>query len=94
MAAFAAPYDNLPASMYYYPNTDPKNYINWATSFYQPAPSSGPAGSTKVTWISSSVNSGNFSYYAEGFKPNHSELFPIPQASIDANPNLTQDYGY
>ena len=94
MAALAAPYDNLPTAMYYYPNTDPKNYIDWATSFYQPAPPSGPAGSTKVTWISSAVNTGNFAYYAEGFKPNHSELFPIPQASIDANPNLTQDYGY
>jgi starch-binding outer membrane protein, SusD/RagB family len=94
MAALAAPYDNLPTAMYYIPNTDPKGYINWATSFYQPASSSGPSGSTKVTWISSSVNTGNFSYYAEGFKPNHSELFPIPQASIDANPNLTQDYGY
>jgi len=94
MAALAPPYNNLPTAMYYYPNTDPKDYIDWATSFYQPAPPSGPSGSTKVTWISSAVNTGNFAYYAEGFKPNHSELFPIPQASIDANPNLTQDYGY
>jgi len=94
MAAMQAPYNNLPTSMYYIPTTDPSGYIQWASSFYYPAPSSGPAGSSKVTWISSAVNTGNFSYYAEGFKPNHSELFPIPQASIDANPNLTQDYGY
>jgi hypothetical protein len=94
MAAFAPPYNNLPATMYYIPNTDPSGNINWATSFYHPAPASGPAGSTSVTWISTAVNTGNFSYYAEGFKPNHSELLPIPQQSIDANPNLTQDYGY
>ena len=94
MAAMAPPYDTLPTAMYYIKTTDPKNYIDWVTSFYHPAPASGPAGATKVTWISSSVNTGNFSYYAEGFKPNHSELFPIPQQSIDANPNLTQDYGY
>lgn len=94
MAALAAPYDHYPTAMYYIPNSDPSGYINWATSFYNPAPGSTPPGTTKITWISSSVNTGNFSYYAEGFTPNHSELFPIPQASIDANPNLTQDYGY
>jgi hypothetical protein len=94
MAAMEAPYDNLPTTMYYYPNSDPANYIDWASSFYYPAPAYSPAGSKSITWISNKVNQGNFSYYAEGFKENHSELFPIPQQSIDANPNLTQDYGY
>jgi len=94
MANMEAPYDTLPTTMYYYPNTDPKGYIDWASSFYHPAPSFTPSGAESVTWISSKVNQGNFSYYAEGFKENHSELFPIPQQSIDANPNLTQDYGY
>lgn len=94
MAAMEAPYDNLPATMYYIPNTDPSGYIDWASSFYQPALIYSPAGSKSITWISNKVNQGNFSYYAEGFKENHSELFPIPQQSIDANPNLTQDYGY
>lgn len=94
MAAMQPPYDNLPTVMYYYPNNDPVSNINWASSFYYPAPPTGPAGSKSITWISNKVNQGNFSYYAEGFKENHSELFPIPQQSIDANPNLTQDYGY
>ena len=94
MANMEAPYDTLPTKMYYYPNTDPKGYIDWASSFYHPAPSFTPPGAESITWISSNVNKGNFSYYAEGFKENHSELFPIPQQSIDANPNLTQDYGY
>lgn len=94
MAAMEAPYDTLPTTMYYFPNTDPAGYIDWASSFYHPAPPQGPPGSQSTTWISNKVNQGNFSYYAEGFKENHSELFPIPQSSIDANGNLTQDYGY
>ena len=88
------PYDTLPTKMYYYPTTDPAGYIDWASSFYHPAPTYAPPGSQSVTWISDKVNQGNFAYYAEGFQENHSELFPIPQSSIDANPNLTQDYGY
>ena len=94
MANMEAPYDTLPTVMYYNPNSDPSGYIDWASSFYHPAVPSGPPGSQSVTWINANVNQGNFSYYAEGFKENHSELFPIPQSSIDANPNLTQDYGY
>jgi len=94
MAAAQPPYDTLPTTMYYIPTSDPTGYIDWASSFYEPAPLTAPPGSVSVTWISSAVNTGNFSYYAEGFKPDHSELLPIPQQSIDANPNLTQDYGY
>ena len=94
MASMQPPYDQLPSVMYYYPNNDPSGYIDWASSFYHPAPPQGPPGSKSVTWVTNKVNQGNFSYYAEGFKENHSELFPIPQQSIDANPNLTQDYGY
>ena len=94
MAAMEAPYDTLPTTMYYIPNTDPSGYIDWASSFYHPAPTYAPAGSKSITWISNKVNQGNFSYYAEGFKEGQTELFPIPQQSIDANPNLTQDYGY
>lgn len=94
MAAMQAPYDTLPLTMYYIQTTDPADYIDWASSLFHPAPAYTPAGSKSVTWISKNVNTGNFSYYAEGFKENHSEIFPIPQQSIDANPNLTQDYGY
>ena len=94
MASMQPPYDQLPSVMYYYPNNDPSGYIDWASSFYHPAPPQGPPGSKSVTWVTNKVNQGNFSYYAEGFKENHSELFPIPQQSIDANPDLTQDYGY
>ena len=36
---------------------------------------------------------GSSNGYAFFFKPNHSELFLIPQAALDANYNLKQDYG-
>lgn len=88
----APPYDTLPAKMYYVagPST---TVINWASSFYHPSSATTPSGATSVTWISNLL-SGNLQYFAEGFKDNHSELLPIPQAAIDANPNLKQDYGY
>lgn len=86
------PYDTLPAKMYYVagPST---TTINWVSSFYHPSATTTPSGATSVTWVSNLLG-GNLQYFAEGFKDNHSELLPIPQAAIDANPNLTQDYGY
>lgn len=87
------PYNTLPKNMYYMPNTSTTT-VDWVTSFYQPAPSIPPAGAKSVSWITSSIWSGNLAKYAEGFKYDHSELYPIPQSSVDANPNLTQDYGY
>lgn len=93
MANAQPPYNNYPTKMYYMPSIS-TTAVNWVTSFYQPAPANPPAGANSVTWISSSIWSGNLAKYAEGFKEDHSELYPIPQASIDANPNLTQDYGY
>lgn len=93
MSQGLAPYNNYPAKMYYMPGTSTTT-VNWVTSFYQPAPANPPAGAVSVTWVNSGLWSGNLAKYAEGFKENHTELYPIPQASIDANPNLTQDYGY
>ncbi len=85
-----APYNNLPQSMYY--KTGATDLI-WGNSLYQPAPSATPAGHTKVAWISS-ITAAYITNVAQLFKSNHSELLPIPQPSIDANPNITQDYGY
>jgi hypothetical protein len=88
------PYDKLPTSMYYTP-TASTTVISWYNSFYTKAPSSTPSGTTKVSWVgASSILSGNLQYFAEGFTPGKSELFPFPQAALDANPNLHQNYGY
>ena len=93
MSTRAAPYSNLPEYVYYKNNTPA---ITWANSFYKPDPFSGsaPTDYTRVEWVRSSIGATIGTYYAEAFKPNHSELLPIPQASLDANPLLTQDYGY
>jgi hypothetical protein len=93
MANRTPPYDNLPDYMFY-KNSSPT--ITWASSFYQPNPfgSSAPTDYTRVDWVRAGIGTTIGTYYAESFKPNHSELLPIPQASLDANPLLTQDYGY
>jgi len=57
------------------------------------------AGDSMVLWVSKSIagvlsSSGSSNGYAFYFKPNHSELLPIPQSALDANYNLKQDYGY
>jgi hypothetical protein len=96
----------LPKAMYYINNTiaDDKNI--WVNSYYQSAPPSAPTGTTKARWFD--VNgSGTFDIvnvilapndavprYASGFTPNKSELMPIPNTAIIANPNLTQNPGY
>jgi hypothetical protein len=94
MSARQAPYDQLP-DYKFYKNDAPQ--LTWANpSYYKPNPfgSTAPAGYTRVDWVRSSIGTTILTYYAIGFKANHSELFPIPQASLDANSRLTQDYGY
>lgn len=88
------PYDNLPDYMFY---KDASPVLTWANpSYYKPNPfgSTAPTGYTRVDWIRSTIGTTILTYYAEAFQANHSELLPIPQASRDANPLLTQDYGY
>jgi hypothetical protein len=88
------PYDQLPDYMFYLNNSP---VLTWANpSYYKPNPygSTAPTGYTRVDWVRSSIGTTILTYYAESFVHNHSELLPIPQASLDANPRLTQDYGY
>jgi hypothetical protein len=73
--------------------------VQWGLSFYVPRTVSSISGYTKVAWVTSTIanvlsSSGSSNGYAFDFKPNHSELLPIPQAAIDADYNLVQDYGY
>lgn len=86
-----APYENLPAKMYYQTNSPT---LVWSHSFYEPGPASAPTGYTEVAWVGSGVTTTLINIIASNFTANKSELLPLPQASIDANPNLTQDYGY
>jgi hypothetical protein len=91
MVAKNPPYAELPATMYYY--TD-RPALTWANSLYEPAPSTAPAGTASVAWVSNTITTSLINIIAQAFTPNKSELLPLPQASIDANPNLKQDYGY
>jgi hypothetical protein len=91
MVAREAPYESLPATMLFMPNN---RTVQWLNSFYQPTPSPAPPGSSSVAWIGTGVTNSIINILANRFTPGQSELLPLPQASIDANPNLTQDYGY
>lgn len=84
----------LPTSMYYNQNSTADDYTLWRNSFYMPAPASTPSGTTRVNWIHSSINTTNAARYASGFTPGRSELLPLPNAAVGANPNLVQNPGY
>ncbi len=103
LPADLGPYGGLvtvPKSMFYINNSTADDKAIWANSFYTAAPSSTPAGTTKVRWFD--VN-GTAAYdvitvvndrFASGFTPNKSELKPIPQSAINANTNLSQNPNY
>lgn len=92
MAARQAPYNTLPATMYYKTG---ESTMKWAGSFYKPTVTPAPAGHTGVAWVGSGITgtliTNNF---AAGFTPNKSELLPIPESAIAANPKLTQNPKY
>ena len=74
----------------------------WANSFYTPAPTGTPAGTTRLTWIAlpttaaprNSVGTTSADRFATGFVTGKGELLPIPQPARDANINLKQNPGY
>ena len=87
-----APYDNLPQTMYYKINsTGDYTFYN---SLYAPTPSPAPSTSTwkSVAWVSS-ITANYIIAVAELFKPNHSELMPLPTGTLNSNPAISQDCG-
>lgn len=98
MANRVAPYDNYPTYMYYKQNNTSDDKNIWFNSFYQPAPTSQPAGTTRVNWFlntgTSTIASVVTARFATGYTRGKSELLPIPQPARDANFNMTQNYGY
>lgn len=85
-----APYDQLPQYMYYKPA---EQEVVWGNSLYEASRAIAPEGFVRVNWMAALTDVW-ITNVAQLFRANHSELFPIPQTAIDANPNLTQDYGY
>ncbi len=72
----------------------------WANSWYKPTPSAAPLDPTngntplpsstnRVNWYANNNLTNTYvNYFAFGFQSGKSELYPIPQAAIDANENL------
>lgn len=72
----------------------------WYNSFYVPTPTGTPLDPTngntamnssnnRVNWFANTNITTTFvNFFAYGFQTGKSELYPIPQTSIDANPNL------
>ncbi|ACU02993.1 MULTISPECIES: RagB/SusD family nutrient uptake outer membrane protein [Pedobacter] len=85
-----APYNNLPQNMYY--KTASPDVI-FSNSLYAPTPATLPTGYTRVAWVSS-ITTTWITNFAQYFKPDHSELMPLPQSVVESNPKLKQDYGY
>jgi len=92
----------LPIAMYYFTTStsDNSNYVGgiWSNSLYKTAPTSTPAGTTKVTWLSTAIATAGttspLGRFATNFVTGKSELLPIPQPARDANANMTQNPGY
>ena len=101
MSNGVAPYDKVPTKMYYRIPTN-AGPIQWATSFYQPTPATQPAGTTQVSWRSNinavyiaNIQPGASAGFASDYQPSKGkELLPIPQATLDADPALLQNFGY
>ena len=90
MKAKQAPYDNLPQHMYYKPESAT---VIWGNSLYNKTPTPAPAGFTRVNWVVSLTDAW-ITNVAQMFRPNHSELLPLPQSATESNTKLKQDYGY
>ena len=91
MRARQAPYHTLPRQMFYKLNS---TTLIWGNSFYKESPAS-ISGYAAVNWvINTGITTAFTTQVAENFIENHSELFPLPQAAMEANPMLIQDFGH
>lgn len=86
--------NTLPTYMYYKNSNTSDDRNLWFNSFYMPHPTSTPAGTTRVNWLTAAINTTAAARFATGFTTGKSELFPIPQPVRDANANINQNPGY
>ncbi|HSC53336.1 MAG TPA: RagB/SusD family nutrient uptake outer membrane protein [Phnomibacter sp.] len=87
----------LPASMYYNTGTTADGSDMGAlyrNSLYTTAPTSTPAGTTKVTWLGAAINTSSRARFATGFVTGKSELLPLSNDVLIANTNLKQNPKY
>lgn len=99
--------NTLPQNMYFYQNALSKDGQIWANSFYTATPGTAPLDPTvtplaviptanRVAWFkNANLTTTYVNYIGFGFVTGKSELYPLPQASMDANYNLKpQNPGY
>jgi starch-binding outer membrane protein, SusD/RagB family len=86
-----APYNNVPARMYFLNNSS--TGIVYYSSFYKPAPATAPAGYSSVNWASAYFN-GFHNDWAGSFVANQREILPYGPQTLSSNPSLSQGYGY
>lgn len=90
--------NTLPTSLYYItPSTSDVNTFGGGlvlNSLYKTAPSATPAGTTKITWIGTAINTTCAARFATGYVSGKGELLPIPQPVRDANYNMSQNPNY
>lgn len=91
LAAGEAPYNNIPATMYYTPG---QTVMEWKNSFYEQEPGSAPANSQSIAWRSSPIQTTLIDVLAYGFEANKDELLPFHITTIEANPKIRQNDGY
>ena len=92
MAARQAPYDVLPANMYFKTN---QTTLQWAGSFYKDIVPALPTGYTAVPWVGTGITAGIITnQFAANFQSGKSELLPFPSKEIESNRNLKQNPGY
>jgi starch-binding outer membrane protein, SusD/RagB family len=84
----------LPTYMYFKNNNTSDDRNLWYNSFYEANPTTTPAGTTRVNWLTAAINTTAAARFATAFTTGKSELFPIPQPARDANFNLSQNPGY
>lgn len=92
-------FSKIPDSVFYKTTSTSVTGLQLGNSLYVPRTISSLTGYSKILWANKTIanvlmQTGSSNGYAFDFKANHSELLPIPQAALDANYNLKQDYGY
>ncbi len=91
MLAVKGKYANVPQYVFWRVNGEEMQFLN---SLYKPnTTTTAPTGWTRLDWRQN-LTAAYITSVAQFFTPNKSELLPINQSAIDANPNLKQDYGY
>ncbi|WP_375444432.1 RagB/SusD family nutrient uptake outer membrane protein [uncultured Fibrella sp.] len=91
MQAAKGKYANVPQYLFWKNNGEEIQFLN---SFYKANTSTANiAGWTRLDWRQN-ITATYITSVAQYFTPNKSELLPINQSALDANPKLKQDYGY